>query len=244
MLHVGNEIAASHAPPGYFRCVLSTVPALDRNLARAPAHTTVKLYFLDGMGRESLAGESFARSCIVKGAHAVGAALDKGERTLVHCSFGQNRSTAICICWAILYRGWSADDAVEYVVQQNKLHRQYYGQSPCSNPSFIRILRAIADEHGAAAGGREGSPSPAKKPRIGLLTSWLGLVRGEQEAPPLLRGKSAPTKASAHGADLPRAHSSPSVSLGASAPMTGDRPAAGERDTSRQSRDAPASDMQ
>lgn len=198
LLHVGNEIAAAHAPTGHFAFVLSTVPPLRRDLTRAPAPAH-KLYFLDEMGRESVGNEAYARTCIIKGAHQVSEALARGERTLVHCSFGQNRSTAICICYAILFQGWTAEDAVSYVVQQNRLHRQYYGQSPCSNATFIRILTAISDEQDHRAGGQNSAASAAKKPRTNLLVSWLGLAT----AP--MRRQSAPA-ASAASAAAVRTH--------------------------------------
>ncbi|KAG8465156.1 hypothetical protein KFE25_012519 [Diacronema lutheri] len=186
LLYVGNELAASHAPaPGYFQSVVSTVPPLDAQLSRTPSLTTHRVYFLDEMGRESPAGEAYARSCILAGAEAVRAALALGKRTLVHCAYGQNRSTAICIAFAVLYQGWTAEEATAYVVRQNRLHRQYYGQHPCSNATFNRIVKELSDTHGRASGARLAGAPVAKKPRTSLLTSWLGIA--SLAAAPILR---------------------------------------------------------
>jgi hypothetical protein len=192
LLHVGNEIAAAHVnDPQYFQCVVSTVPALDRSFARAPSLTTDKIFFLDEMGRESLAKEGHAKECILKGAAVVHAAISEGRRTLVHCAYGQNRSTAICCAYAIVYQGWSAADAMEYAIHQNRTLRQYYAQHPCSNPVFVRLLQQIAAMQPA---GELNTSKPIKKMRLNLLTAWLSFGGRPQPSP---RWANAPAAAPA-----------------------------------------------
>lgn len=171
-LFVGNEIAAAFAPPNFFGCVVSTVPPLDRNFSRDRSLSSHKIYFLDEMGRESIAKEGHARECILQGARILNEALAAGKPTLVHCAYGQNRSAAICCAYAILYQGWTADDVNAYVVHQNRTCRQYYGQSPCSNEVFNRLLKHLAESQ---PNSRQSSFT-TKKLRVNLLTTWLGLA--------------------------------------------------------------------
>ncbi|KAJ1635095.1 hypothetical protein T492DRAFT_969052 [Pavlovales sp. CCMP2436] len=220
LLHCGNEIAASLAEPGFFGAVVSTVPPLDKQLSRAPGLTTKKLYFLDELGRESVANESYARECILAGAQAVGEALADGQRTLVHCSFGQNRSSSICIAYAIIHQGWSFEEATEYVCEQNRAHRQYYAQQPCSNPTFHRILKQLSDENeDSRTPHANWGPEPTKK-SANLLTAWLGLaslggasllLRRQPSSPPASAAAAAPSAESITAAEL--ANSPPLSSL-------------------------------
>lgn len=141
LLDVGNEVAASC---GAYDCVISTVVPVNERGVRDRSLTTHAILFSDKVGRESLADESRARAAFVEGARFVDRAVRQGKRTLVHCSFGQNRSTGICIAYAVLYLQWSTDAAISYVVAQNHRQRRYDRQSPCSNAVFLRLLRSLA----------------------------------------------------------------------------------------------------
>ncbi len=42
-------------------------------------------------------------------------AVKRGDRVLVHCSAGMQRSCALVACYLVWYRGLSAEEAVEYI---------------------------------------------------------------------------------------------------------------------------------
>jgi len=83
----------------------------------------------------------------LRGAGAGAGAALRWQRTLVHCEWGQNRSGSICCAYAILHKGWAADDAIAYMQARNFADRQYVGQSPMSNKCFNEIMRHLEREH-------------------------------------------------------------------------------------------------
>lgn len=204
-LHVGNEIAAAHAPDGYFRCVVSTVPPRDRNGRRDERLATHALFFEDGLGRETIAGEGVAKRQIVRGAAVVKAALDNGERTLVHCAYGQNRSTAICIAYAVLHKKWEAGDAAEYICEMIVTQRRYAHPAPCSNPVFLRLVAELEpqplDETENARASRASAGAPTSEgltvqpaPAAAAFNAATGTRTGEKT-----RAGSRPTTTSKLG---------------------------------------------
>merc|ERR1719379_926759 len=79
--------------------------------------------------------------CILEGAALVGGSLGAGGRTLVHCEWGQSQSCAICAAYAVLYRHWTAEKAIEYITEQNLKGRGYWHQRPLQNKAFTTIIR-------------------------------------------------------------------------------------------------------
>jgi len=112
--------------------------------------TTHAVMFEDGQGSETKEGVAFAKRCILEGAAHVQASIAAGKTTLVHCAWGQNRSCAICCAFAVLHRGLSAQDAVDYVRQRNLADRKYWGQQPpggaMHNGAFCEIVAELARE--------------------------------------------------------------------------------------------------
>mmetsp|Transcript_9316 Transcript_9316/g.20731 ORF Transcript_9316/g.20731 Transcript_9316/m.20731 type:complete len:212 (-) Transcript_9316:125-760(-) len=140
LLSVGNQCSAAH---GSFGAVISTTTPLGVDGAPADWLSTVSIPYKDGHGRESRAAAKSARSCIVRGAAAVAAAISKGKRTLVHCEWGQNRSGAICCAYAVLWKRWKAEDAINHVMESNRAMRCYSGQRPMCNEVFNGIIAAL-----------------------------------------------------------------------------------------------------
>jgi len=148
-LWVGNEVAASHnATHGSpYAVVLSTVtPVHSTTFQPEQSLTTHAFLFEDRCGREKPADRAVAAKNIVAGAKALDAAINSlsdGETALVHCSWGQNRSNAICVAWAVLYRGWRPEDAIAYAQRRCKAGRHYEWPRPLFNEVFCSILRQL-----------------------------------------------------------------------------------------------------
>mmetsp|Transcript_8715 Transcript_8715/g.12088 ORF Transcript_8715/g.12088 Transcript_8715/m.12088 type:complete len:253 (+) Transcript_8715:32-790(+) len=173
-LDVGNELAASYVENSRpYGIVLSTVTPRK---AKAPYNeaaylSTHEYKWYDACGRETPAGEADARKNIIAAAKALDTALSAlpsdGPRALVHCAYGQNRSNAVCVAYAVLYCGWSPAAAIEYARKACVRDRRYYLQKPLHNEVFNRILQSFTpsfDGSGARAHYKE---TP--------LTQWLGL---------------------------------------------------------------------
>jgi len=137
LLAVGNQFAASH---GDFEVVVSTVCPLDEDGEKAAHLTTHQIFFDDNLGSEDASDTAVARRRILEGAAIVAVAIKSGKRTLVHCEWGQNRSGSIVCAYAILYCGWAAEDAIDYMQRQNRKARSYWGQRPMANPVFNEIM--------------------------------------------------------------------------------------------------------
>ena len=147
LLFVGNERSAACAD---FGCVVSTVEPRDRDGAPAPQLTTDAIHFPDGQGGETADGTERARRCISDGAGVVAAALAAGKRTLVHCSWGQNRSGAICCAFAVRHGGWAdAGAAIAYMRERNHAERHYNGQQPPGGPMHNGVFNEIVAEMAA-----------------------------------------------------------------------------------------------
>ena len=156
LLFVGNEVAAAH---GSFDAVLSAVVPRDATGALAPHLTTHELHFEDGQGSETAEEIEVARACMLAGAASVAEAVGAGKRTLVHCSWGQNRSSVICCAYAIIHRGIGADEAIAHVRARNLACRHYWGQQPpggaMHNAVFCELLRELErGDDGRRAGAR------------------------------------------------------------------------------------------
>eukprot|EP00931_Biecheleriopsis_adriatica_P077309 TRINITY_DN5089_c0_g1_i1.p1 TRINITY_DN5089_c0_g1~~TRINITY_DN5089_c0_g1_i1.p1 ORF type:complete len:252 (-),score=45.81 TRINITY_DN5089_c0_g1_i1:73-828(-) len=137
LLSFGNKYSAGCRS---FGTVISTVVPVDRKGKPKPSLSSHTVFFEDD---DSAAKRAVAKQSIIEGATLLKKALNAGQETLVHCEWGQNRSGAICAAFAVLYLRWSADDAIEYVRQQNETERLYYGQNPMSNPVFNEIVKEI-----------------------------------------------------------------------------------------------------
>eukprot|EP00965_Chrysotila_dentata_P146114 4825960-Pleurochrysis_carterae.AAC.8 len=105
---------------GEYDVVISTCKPVDAYGCSASSFTTVSLMFEDGRGRESGEEVHVARKLISKGASIVKEAIAADKRVLVHCAWGQNRSCSICCAYAVVYLGWSANDAIDYVRECNR----------------------------------------------------------------------------------------------------------------------------
>jgi len=140
LLHVGNQYSPAF---GDFNIVLSTVMPKGGDGKDKPELSSHGLFFEDEHGREVAAKARLARRLIVQGAALVRKSVRAGQRTLVHCEWGQNRSGSICCAYAVLYLGWSARAAIAYMRAQNRKQRQYKGQVPMSNRCFNRILAEL-----------------------------------------------------------------------------------------------------
>ena len=178
-LWVGNEMAASHRSRAGnpFDVVLSTVPPRDVETFAPVSLTTHEFLFDDRCGRETPAARGIAQGKILAAAQALDAALAAGSSAaLVHCSWGQNRSCAICVAWAVLYREWAPDDAIRYAKERCRAERRYQHPRPLHNEVFLSILRSLAP---SATGEVVRRPTG--------LTTWLKKrprEEDEADAPP------------------------------------------------------------
>ena len=139
---MGNEVAASHARAAGrpFDFVPSTVEPVDVATFDPTNLSSAKFLFPDKVGAEKDGDVVVARRNIVEGARALDAALRDGARSLVHCAFGQNRSAAICVAYAVLYRSWDAKDAGAYARSAIADARDYRHQRPFHNARFQEIV--------------------------------------------------------------------------------------------------------
>ncbi|KAJ8598418.1 hypothetical protein CTAYLR_007658 [Chrysophaeum taylorii] len=168
-LDVGNEVAAAHAASRRrsYAVVLSTVTPRNSSppYAEDPSLTTLEFKWHDQCGRETPAGEAVAKRKIVEAARALDEAissLSDGERVLVHCAWGQNRSNAICVAWACLFRKWTPQAAVAYAKAACCDQRRYANPRPLHNDVFVNILMTLVP----ATDGRLAPPSSG-------LTAWM-----------------------------------------------------------------------
>lgn len=106
----------------------------------------------DQHGHESESALAHAKKLILEGAALVRQAVAAQQRTLVHCEWGQNRSGSVCCAFAVLYLGWSAEDAVRYFRDQNLVERHYQGQHPMSNAGFNNLLKEIESQRSQLLG--------------------------------------------------------------------------------------------
>jgi hypothetical protein len=120
--------------------VLSTVEPVDVDTFDPTNLSSAKFLFPDKVGAEKDGDVVVARRNIVEGARALDAALRDGARSLVHCAFGQNRSAAICVAYAVLYRSWDAKDAGAYARSAIADARDYRHQRPFHNARFQEIV--------------------------------------------------------------------------------------------------------
>lgn len=150
-LDVGNSVAAAAARDNNreYAVVVSTVTprAACHPFDEMPDLSTMSFHWPDGCGRETPAGEAIARGRIVAAARALNDALDglksSKKRALVHCSWGQNRSNAICVAYAVLYRNWEPDAAIAYAQETCCRERRYKFPRPLHNDVFVSILRRL-----------------------------------------------------------------------------------------------------
>jgi len=140
MLFVGNQYSAASEA---FDEVISTCMPLDLDGYPAEHLCTIALPFDDEEGLESEEAAAAAARCIIAGAHAVNEALESGKTTLVHCEYGQNRSGAICCAYAVLFKQWTAQDAIHYFRSCNLRDRHYLNQRPLNNQVFHAIVQQL-----------------------------------------------------------------------------------------------------
>lgn len=140
-LYVGNRKA-----PKIFRLkqkapyVLSTVEPSRTD--GGWALSDVRVEFEDEQGNETEGDRVVAQECIVRGAQLVDAAIRKKKRVLVHCYAGQNRSASICAAYLILYRGWTAGQAIAHVRHRVEVDREVL--EVVQNLCFAQILKRLA----------------------------------------------------------------------------------------------------
>lgn len=169
-LDVGNGVAAAYARDRAraYKVVLSTVvpTAASPPHGHAPELSTLSFNFNDRCGRETPAAEAVARERIVAAAKALDDALKavgEGERILVHCSWGQNRSNAICVCWAITYANWEPEEAIAYAKETCCRERSYANPRPLHNQVFVAFLETLRPSTDGS--GRTRAPT--------ALDAWL-----------------------------------------------------------------------
>jgi hypothetical protein len=149
LLYVGNERAAAFNKHSY-DTVISTTTPVSLTGDPDPNLSTHAVLFDDTEDAASQTPEA-AREHFLEGARLVDAAVKAGKRVLVHCEWGQNRSCAVCCAYAVLFAGWSADDAVAYVRERNLADRLYEGQGrdgdsggAMHNKLFVDLIVGLA----------------------------------------------------------------------------------------------------
>jgi len=140
LLFFGNKRSAAH---GTFEVVVSAVYPVDANRKPDLSLATHFLPFSDQAGREDDDGATCALWSIICGVHVVDTAIQNGQRTLVHCEWGQNRSGAIICAYAVLCRSWGAQAAIHYARHCNRKERVYQGQSAMHNVVFCKIIHLL-----------------------------------------------------------------------------------------------------
>lgn len=147
-LYIGNEVAAAVASYP-FDAVISTAPPVDQNGEEATGLTTHAIHFNDMGGGEDKTHKRLARKKIVQGAQDLRDCLVSGKRTLVHCTYGQNRSAAVCCAYAVLYADWSGSDAIHYVRSRAKSGGQRHyasNRGVLYNEVFCDIIMELAED--------------------------------------------------------------------------------------------------
>jgi len=140
LLFAGNQYSAASEA---FDEVISTCVPLDLDGHPAEHLCTTPLPFDEEEGLESEEAAAAAARCIIAGAHAVNEALESGKITLVHCEYGQNRSGAICCAYAVLFKQWTAQDAIRYFRRCNLRDRHYLNQRPMNNKVFNGVVQQL-----------------------------------------------------------------------------------------------------
>lgn len=90
----------------------------------------------------------------------VGEHLGRGEKVLVHCLRGENRSAAVCAAFLIKERGMACEEAIA-------LLREKRGDNALSNEGFVDELRALGNCRAPSVPvtpATEPPPTPAKPP--------------------------------------------------------------------------------
>ena len=166
-LEVGNEMAASFAETRYAVVLSTVIPKHHVTFAPRPELSTLTFHWRDDCGRETPAAEQIARRNIVDGARALAGALETldgdDRKALVHCAYGQNRSNAVCVCYAILFRAWSPQAAIDYARDVCLRDRSYANPRPLHNDVFVNFLLSLTP---ATDGTLSARPST-------LLDKWL-----------------------------------------------------------------------
>merc|ERR1719261_1769536 len=65
--------------------------------------------------------------------------LGRGEKVLIHCLRGENRSAAVCAAFLIREHAMPCDEAIE-------LLREKRGENALSNQGFVEELRQLAPQ--------------------------------------------------------------------------------------------------
>lgn len=86
----------------------------------------------------NLTGEEFSRA--LRAAKMVSHARAAGQRVLVTCAAGVNRSALVAAMSLMLHERLPAADAI---VQIRRFRRPPVGMMPLSNPTFVEALRAL-----------------------------------------------------------------------------------------------------
>lgn len=140
LLSVGNHQSAAH---GSWDTVVSTCSPLDKDGLADDSLSTQEVIFDDVEDPDEFA---LSRHCIIEGAAIVAGSVGAGGRTLVLCEWGHSQSCAICAAYAVLYRQWTSERAIDYISLQNLHGRSYFHQQPLKNKSFNRIIRQLEAE--------------------------------------------------------------------------------------------------
>jgi len=107
-------------------------------------------------GRSYIVADHFPASMAFVSDH-----LGRGEKVLIHCLRGENRSAAVCAAFLIRERGMPCEEAIGLI-------REKRGENALSNESFVDELRRLSPS------------SPKKPPNVGMTTPSLE----ETEWPP------------------------------------------------------------
>tara|TARA_Y100001970_G_scaffold291282_1_gene427847 strand:- start:1435 stop:2025 length:591 start_codon:yes stop_codon:yes gene_type:complete len=129
-LYIGNADAYEHSGIewGDSLCAAFCKPGETRHI------------FLD---REShIQAKETAKQFIIEGADYIHNHIQKSqEPLLVHCHMGINRSGAMLAAYAILYLNWNANQAREYIRNQNLIQRAL--PYAVTNKTFYKIIEEL-----------------------------------------------------------------------------------------------------
>lgn len=136
-LFLGNVDAARHVARGTTP-IQNLVCVASRATCQYPVAPGIEQYAFDTDIPDALRmSQREFESFTTPAAQWIREALQRGP-TLVHCYAGINRSVASIVAYAMVYRGWSADDAIRYIRVQNETHR---ATPALLNTTFERYLR-------------------------------------------------------------------------------------------------------
>lgn len=105
-----------------------------------------KCIAITGFKDSKYMSEDEFREGMHQAADAIHNQLQNGH-TMINCHAGVNRSAAAVCMYACKYRGWSANDAINYIRKMNNTHRHL---PALTNETFVEYLIHIKELRGGA----------------------------------------------------------------------------------------------